>query len=132
MMWFQNSRRARAVAKIVGDAGLKRTPEAESQLAKAGLSPEQITEAYQMFEFAMNRAFFESIGAVHATADYDLDPVFRASLKLARDRFPGSGAPTAEKVLATLVWWIAVPIGVVAAGLIVYSLVSLLRISSTR
>jgi hypothetical protein len=121
---------AEAIVEIVNEAKLKNRPQADvtAELAKAGLSPEQAAEAYEMFDFAMNRAFMDGVVGL-ATADYDDDPVFQAALKKVRGRFPPRRGAGTKKVISFVAIGAAILVGVLAIGLVGYHALSAWRSS---
>ena len=99
----------------------------KEQLAAVGLSQEEIAHAYEMIEFSLNRALVETTGGIH-TADYDDDPIFQASLKRARERFPPTPAARRQKWIIRAATTIAILIGLFALALVAYYALSLFLI----
>lgn len=116
------------VVQYIWDARSDKTPEAAitEQLARMGLSSAQISHALEMIEFSMNRAFMETLGGSHS-ADYDGDPFFRASLRLARRQFPPSPGVRRERFIIHTAVGAAVAVGLFAIGAVIYYTIDLLR-----
>jgi hypothetical protein len=121
---------AKSVVECIWNARKSKTPDEEIsvQLAKFGLSPEQISHVFEMVEFSLNRAFMETSGGIH-TADYDDDPYFVASLNRARQQFPVSRGVRRERLIVRSAVAIAVVVGLFALGAVVYYVIDLLRSS---
>lgn len=118
----------KAVVQCIWDSRREKTPDAEitGRLSKMGLSSEQIAYALEMVEFGLNRVFMETLGGGHS-ADYDGDPFFRASLTLARRDFPASPSVRRERLAVRSAVGVAVLVGLIAIGVVVYYAIDLWR-----
>jgi len=120
----------KAVIQCIWDSRREKIPDAEltERLAQMGLSSEQIAYAHQMVEFSLNRAFMETLGGSHS-ADYDSDPFFRVSLRLARRDFPASPSVRRERLIVRSAVGAAVMVGLFAIGAVLYYAIDLWRTS---
>jgi len=121
---------ANSIVATIWEARKSKLPDEmiSAQLAKMGLTPEQTAHVFEMVEFSLNRAFMETLGGSH-TADYDADPYFRASLIRARQKFPPSHSVRRERTVIAVAVGVAVCVGVLAVGVVVYYAIDLLRAS---
>jgi len=119
---------AKALVELIWEARKNKVPEADitAQLTGLGLTPEQIAYTYEMIAFSLNRAFMDTLGGM-STADYDDDPIFKASLKRARLRLPPSPGVRREQLVIKLAVGAAVLVGLFAIGVVIYYVVDLWR-----
>jgi hypothetical protein len=119
-----------AIVQCIWDSRREKIPDTElaERLAKMGLSVDQTAHALEMVEFSLNRAFMETLGGSHS-ADYDSDPLFKASLSLARRDFPASPNVRRERFIVRSAVGAAVLVGLLAIGVIVYYAIDLWRAS---
>jgi len=119
---------AKALVEMIWEARKNKIPEADitAQLTSLGLTPEQIAYTHEMIEFSLNRAFMETLGGIH-TADYDDDPIFKASLKKARQNMPPNPSVRREQLVIKLAVGAAVLVGLFAIGVVIYYAVDLWR-----
>lgn len=120
----------KAVVRCVWESRREKISDTElnERLANMGLSSEQIAHVFQMIEFSLNRAFMETLGGSHS-ADYDGDPFFRASLRLARRNSPVSLSVRRERLITRLAVGAAVLVGMFAIGAVAYYAIDLWKTS---
>ena len=117
---------AKDLVELIWEGRKNNIPEANitAQLTSLGFTAEQIAHIHEMIQFSLNRAFMETLGGGH-TADYDDDPIFKASLKRAREKFPPSPGVRREQLVIKLAVGTAVLVGLFAIGAVIYYAVDL-------
>src|SRR5882724_3332836 len=119
---------AKALVEMIWETRKNKVSEDDltAQLTSLGLTPEQIAHTQEMIQFSLNRAFMETLGGIH-NADYDDDPIFKASLKKARQNMPPNPGVRREQLVIKLAVGAAVLVGLFAIGVVIYYVVDLWR-----